>query len=74
MSTYFMFGKYSADAAKGISAERTTKATKTINAVGGKVQGTYTLLGVHDLVFIVDLPSVDAAMERRPPIFSSAWA
>ncbi len=63
MSTFLMFGKYSAEAAKGISAARTTKATKAIKAVGGKVRGAYTLLGVHDLVFIVDLPSIDAAME-----------
>ena len=63
MSTFFMFGKYSAEAAKGISAARTTRATKVINAAGGKVRGAYTLLGEHDLVFIIDLPSVNAAME-----------
>ena len=63
MTTFFMFGKYSAEAAKGISAARTGRATKIINAAGGKVRGAYTLLGVHDLVFIIDLPSIDAAME-----------
>ncbi len=63
MSTFFMFGKYSAEAAKGISAARTTRATKVISAAGGKVRGAYSLLGEHDLVLIVDLPSVDAALE-----------
>ena len=63
MSTYFMFGNYSAEAAKGISAERTARATRIIRAAGGDVRNAYSLLGAHDLVLIVDLPSVDVAME-----------
>lgn len=63
MSTFFMFGKYSADSIKDISAERTTKATKLISDSGGSVKAGYALLGKTDLVLIVDFPSVGDAMK-----------
>ncbi|MGW8144075.1 MAG: GYD domain-containing protein [Anaerolineales bacterium] len=63
MSTFFMFGKYSADSIKDISAERTTKATKLISDYGGSVKSGYALLGKTDLVLIVDFPSVGDAMK-----------
>jgi uncharacterized protein with GYD domain len=57
MSTYIMFGKYSVDSAKQISAERTQKATKLIADNGGSVKSGYALLGEPDLVLVVDFPS-----------------
>lgn len=63
MSTYVMFGKYSSDSAKQISAERTQKATALISDNGGSVQSGYALLGKPDLVIIVDFPSNKAAMK-----------
>ena len=63
MSTFFMFGKYSSEAVKQISAERTGKATSLIEGFGGKVNSMYALLGQHDLVLIVDLPGVEEAMK-----------
>lgn len=62
MSIFFMFGKYTTDALKGISAERTDKAVALIKENGGEVRSMYTLLGEHDLIFIVDFPSVEKAM------------
>ena len=63
MSTFFMFGKYSSEALKDISAARTEEAISLIKEHGGEVVSIYALLGEHDLVFIVDLPSVEKAMQ-----------
>jgi uncharacterized protein with GYD domain len=59
MNTYFMFGKYSAEAIKGVSAERTKKANDIILKLGGKIIAQYALLGDRDLVFIVNLPGAE---------------
>jgi uncharacterized protein with GYD domain len=63
MPTFFMFGKYSIDAMKEISAERTVKAAAVIGDVGGEVKAAYALLGETDLVLIVDFPGVREAMK-----------
>ena len=63
MATFFMFGKYSADAMKEISAERTKKAAELVKKYGGEVESAYALLGAHDLVLIVDLPDIDQAIK-----------
>ena len=55
MTTFFMFGKYSTEALKKISPERTRKAINTIQKFGGRVKSVYALLGNSDLVFIVNL-------------------
>jgi len=51
-----MFGKYSSESIKSISAERTNKANEIISKLGGEVVARYALLGEKDLVFIVNLP------------------
>ncbi|MDI6641861.1 MAG: GYD domain-containing protein [Elusimicrobiota bacterium] len=63
MSTFFMFGKYSSEAVKGITAERTKKAVSLIEKFGGKVNSIYALLGEYDLVLIVDFAKVEDAMK-----------
>ena len=63
MATYFMFGKYSGEALKGMSAERTKECTNLIKELGGKVKSIYALLGDKDLVLIVDLPGTEQAMK-----------
>ena len=63
MATYFMFGKYSADAVGKISADRTEKGAATIEECGGKVKAGYALLGEKDLVLIVDFPGIKEAMK-----------
>jgi len=63
MATYFMFGKYSAEAVKGISAMRTEEAGKLIEKNGGSVKSVYALLGDMDLVVIATFPGLKQAIK-----------
>ena len=63
MSTFIMFGKYSQDSIKEISAERTQKANQLISDTGGSIKSGYALLGDTDLVLVVDFPSNESAMK-----------
>jgi len=63
MATYFMFGKYSLEGMKGISAGRTAKTLALIKKHGGELRAGYALLGDVDLVLIVDLPDTGQAMK-----------
>lgn len=63
MATYFMFGKYSQESIKQISADRTKKANALIKDNGGTYQGGYALLGDNDLVLIVDFPGTEQVMK-----------
>ena len=63
MSTFLMFGRYSAEAIKAISGERTDAAVDLISRYGGEVQAMYATLGRHDLVFVVDFPGTEEAMK-----------
>ena len=63
MSTFFMFGDYSAEGIREISGERTALVRKLVEAMGGKIRNIYALLGEHDLVFIVDFPTMTDAMK-----------
>lgn len=62
MPIFMMFGKYTAEAMKGIGADRTTEATAVIEKNGGKVVSMYAVLGEHDLVLTLDLPSAEVAI------------
>jgi uncharacterized protein with GYD domain len=63
MTTYLMFGKYSAEAAKAISSKRTAQAMDVIKKHGGEFKTGYALLGEVDLVMVVDLPDTEHAMQ-----------
>jgi uncharacterized protein with GYD domain len=58
-----MFGKYSHDSIKEISADRTKQATALIEENGGEVKSGYALLGKTDLLLIVEFPSVEKAIK-----------
>jgi uncharacterized protein with GYD domain len=62
MPIFMMFGKYSSDSFKRISAERTDKAVNLIKEHDGKVISMYAVLGEHDLVFTVDFPDAEKAI------------
>lgn len=63
MMRFVMTGKYSSEAMRGITAERTQKVLSAIKAAGGKVQAMYALLGPQDLLFVVDFPNIENAMK-----------
>lgn len=62
MTTFFMFGKYSSEALKGISAERTKQSIELIKKYGGEVVSIYALFGEKDLAFIVKFPTLADAI------------
>ena len=62
MATYFLFGKYSAEAVKGISPDRTKKADKLIKKFGGEMESVYALTGEKDLVIIARFPGIEKAV------------
>lgn len=63
MARFLMLGKYSLEAIKGISSERTKKAISIIEKSAGKVSSMYALLGNYDLALVVDLPGISEAMK-----------
>ena len=63
MATFFLFGKYSSEALKGISAKRTKETADIVKKLGGKVKFIYALLGCYDLVIVVELPGIQEAMK-----------
>ena len=63
MATYFMCGKYSSLAVKGMSPKRTDKIVSLVKKLGGAVRSMYALLGETDLVFIVDFPKTEQAIQ-----------
>lgn len=63
MATFFMFGKYSADALGKISVQRTREAHQLIEKFGGRIKAVYALLGEYDIVIISELPRMAEAMQ-----------
>ncbi len=62
MPIFMMFGRYTQEGMKGISAERTQKAKAAVEDLGGKVVSMYAVLGEDDLVLTLDLPNTEAAV------------
>lgn len=63
MQTFLLSGKYTQDALKGISAERTRQAVEIIQQLGGTVSSMYVVLGERDLMLIVELPNISEAIK-----------
>ncbi len=63
MATFLMLGQYSPEAAGGISAARTEKASDLIRKFGGELKAAYGLLGKYDLAMIVELPGIEEQMK-----------
>jgi len=63
MATFILTGKYSSEALRGISPQRTDEAEQLITKFGGNIQAMYATLGENDLVLILDFPSVEDAMK-----------
>ena len=63
MATFIMMGKYSLDALREISSDRTSRAVDLIEGFGGEIESMYALLGPQDLVFTVKFHGVQEAMK-----------
>ena len=63
MMTFFMLGKYTAEAIKEISVERTQQVISEIKKLGGEVTAMHALLGEYDLLFCITLPGVEDAIK-----------
>ena len=62
MATFMMFGKYSAQAIKGISPQRTADTRVIIKEHGGELLAGYAVAGGLDIVLIVELSDNARAM------------
>jgi len=69
MTTFLMFGKYTSEGIKGMSAARTVEADNLIKENGGKVLSQYALLGENDLLFIVNFPGVDEVIKSSVALY-----
>jgi uncharacterized protein with GYD domain len=63
MTTYLLFGKYSLDSLKKISARRTKGAAQLIEKNGGTLKAGYALLGDVDILLITEFPDDAKAMK-----------
>jgi len=63
MATFFMFGNYTSEAIKTMSIERTEMVVQEIKKLNGEVNAMHAVLGQYDLLFCVNLPSVEDAMK-----------
>jgi uncharacterized protein with GYD domain len=63
MTTFIMFGRYSMEAVKAMSAKRTEKAAALVKELGGEIKAGYALLGKTDLLLIADFPGNNEAMK-----------
>jgi uncharacterized protein with GYD domain len=63
MITFIMTGRYSAEAIKLISGERTTQGGQIVQQCGGKFVASYATMGETDLLAIVEFPGVSEAIK-----------
>ncbi len=63
MAAFVMLGRYSAEAVKKISAERTKKTLNLAKKFQGQIKGMYALLGEYDLLFLTEFPGPEQAMQ-----------
>jgi uncharacterized protein with GYD domain len=63
MATYLLFGQYSGESVKKISAKRTKDALALVKELGGKVKDGYAMLGDQDLLIILEAQDNSTAMQ-----------
>ncbi|MDD1751879.1 MAG: GYD domain-containing protein [Methanotrichaceae archaeon] len=63
MAKFLMLGKYSAEAMKEISPERTEIGTSIIRKHGGNLVEALILLGDYDVALYVELPGISEAIQ-----------
>ena len=63
MTTFIMVGRYSTEAIKAISGERTAKAKGIVEKCGGKLLTIYATMGNTDLLAVVEFPGIGEAIK-----------
>lgn len=63
MPTFIMTGKYSAEAVKKITEERTLEADEIVRKCGGAIVTAYATLGESDILVIAEFSDVSGAMK-----------
>ena len=63
MATFFMFGKYTPESIREMSVARTEQAVDVVRNLGGEITAMHALLGEYDLLFCIQLPSLEEAMK-----------
>ena len=70
-SIFLKLGKYSSEATKDISPDRTERAREVIRKNGGKIISMYAVMGEHDLVFTIDFPNAEKALASSVALHKS---
>ena len=68
MSTFIMFGKYTAEGFTNMSQERTGKIVEIIKKRNGNILKMFAILGEYDLLFLVDFQNTKTAMQTSVEI------
>ena len=68
MSTFIMFGKYTAEGFTNMSQERTEKIVEIIKKRNGNILKMFAILGDYDLLFLVDFQNTKTAMQTSVEI------
>ena len=68
MSTFIMFGKYTANGFTKMSEKRTEKIVEIIKVHKGNIHNMFAILGEYDLVFLVDFQNTKTAMQASVEI------
>ena len=69
MSIFLLFGRYSSEAIKDISSDRTEKVRDLIKKNNGKIISMYAVMGDHDLVFTINFPDTKTAMATSVALY-----
>ena len=69
MSIFLLFGRYSTEAIKDISPDRTEKVRDLIKKHNGKIISMYAVMGDHDLVFTINFPDAKNAMATSVALY-----
>jgi len=69
MSIFLLFGRYSTEAIKDISPDRTEKVRDLIKKHNGKIISMYAVMGDHDLVFTINFPDAKSAMATSVALY-----
>ncbi len=63
MNTFLMFGKFSTEAMKEISAVPSAEVQDLITKNGGEMVSAYMLLGEKDVLLIVKFPQIEDVLK-----------